>query len=929
MTDELLAAVDDARFSELFIRKLGWNSPTHGALRVDDGFGNTFEVNQVASYRGMGIWSCGSIPSLDSQRLIDSEVARKTLERLIIYTDGERQEWRWPRSTRRGKPGRPTLVPHRHTVGQPNPSLAERLRLIEIPADGQMTVPELLDLMREAFDREAETASKQAARLMGSLYEKLESAGMGEQESSIFLARMLFLMFGDDTGMWKKSLFHDFLAESTKADGSDLRQRLAEAFEAADTAVNLRRSELPKALGALPYINGGIFAEELRMPELDGAFRKALIEACRFDWGQISPAVFGSMFQTVKSKEARRHLGEHYTSEENILRTIEPLFLDELRERLEAAWDDRKALAKLHRDLGEMRFLDPACGCGNFLIVAYRELRALELALLIRQRDLAAQAGDRKAMQLAIDATQSLKVSIEQFYGIEIEAWPARIAETAMFLVDHQANLRMDHELGTAPTRLPLEVSPHILNANALTTDWGSLVPADESTYVFGNPPFLGSLMLSEEQKAAARYVWGDFKRLGTMDLVTNWFVLGARLAHRTGCQVAFVSTNSISQGEQVAALWDELGKSEVHISFAHQTFKWTNEAVGQAAVHVVIIGMSPKRPGVARLFTYPDPTGSPVELEVVAINPYLAPGDMVIVGTRLSPLNPGQTQMRFGSMPRDGGWLSKISPEEASGIRGTDPIAAKYLRRLVGADELINGTERWCLWLVDAEEADLGNSPELRRRLEKVREMRAQSKATSTRKWADRPGQFVQQAQPSTTYLAVPGVSSENRKYVPMAIYGPDVIASNALLTVSDAGLLAFGLLQSRAFSVWNATVSGRLGLSVRISAEITYHNFPYPPRLQEFQEAIEAGAQCVLDARMAHPDMSLAKLYDPALTPVDLLEAHRGLDAAVLAAYELEEDASESVILASLFARYSNLVRDLDPPHKGASVPRTSRRS
>jgi hypothetical protein len=498
-----------------------------------------------------------------------------------------------------------------------------------------------------------------------------------------------------------------------------------------------------------------------------------------------------------------------------------------------------------------------------------------------------------------------------------------------MFLVDHQANLRMDHELGTAPTRLPLEVSPHILNANALTIDWGSLVAADESTYVFGNPPFLGSLMLSEEQKAAARYVWGDFKRLGTMDLVTNWFVLGARLARRTGCRVAFVSTNSISQGEQVAALWDEMGKSDVHISFAHQTFKWTNEAAGQAAVHVVIVGLSPTPPRVARLFTYADISGEPSELSVEAINPYLAPGSMTIVGTRPLPINAGQTQMRFGSMPRDGGWLSKISPEEARSIRTDDPIAAKYLRRLIGADELINGTERWCLWLPQAPKSDLRSSPELRRRLAKVREMRLDSAAASTRKWAERPWEFVQQAQPTTTYLAVPRVSSEGRRYVPMALYSPEVIASDALLTVSGADLLTLALLQSLPFNLWNRAVSGRLKSDTRISAEITYHNFPYPPDVVSRRADLESGAQRVLDTRQAHPDMSLAKLYDPLSMAEDLLEAHRGLDAAVLAAYELEEDASESLILASLFARYSDLVRDRDLPHEGASVARTSRRS
>ena len=336
-----LALVDSGEFDRLFIQHLGWNSPTQPPLTVTDPFGNTHTVTQVATFKGMGIWTCPTIPDLTAQRHIDAAVAAKTLERLIIYTDGIQQEWRWPRSSSRKRSGPPTLVPHRHTVGQPNPALVERLGLIEIPMGSEITVPELLDKMREAFDREAETASKQAARLMGGLYEKLEAAGMGEQESSIFLARLLFLMFGDDTNMWKRNLFHDFIAEHADADGANLRERLLEAFDAADTDKKNRPKDLNPGLRDLPYINGGIFSDELCMPDLDGDFRKALLETCRFDWGQISPAVFGSMFQTVKTKEARRHLGEHYTTEENILKTIEPLFLDELRERLEAAWDDR------------------------------------------------------------------------------------------------------------------------------------------------------------------------------------------------------------------------------------------------------------------------------------------------------------------------------------------------------------------------------------------------------------------------------------------------------------------------------------------------------------------------------------------------------------------------------------------------------------
>ncbi|MCF8526555.1 MAG: N-6 DNA methylase [Candidatus Nanopelagicales bacterium] len=745
-----------------------------------------------------------------------------------------------------------------------------------------------------------------AARSMGALYESLAGTGFTEHEISVFMVRMLFILFGDDAGLWEKSLFLEFLETRTQKDGSDLGTQLAWVFQTLNRPVEQRSANLDELLARFPYVNGGLFADQLTIPACDGSIRQALLDACHIDWSAIYPAIFGSLFQAVKSKEDRRHLGEHYTSETNILKVIGPLFLDDLRDEFEKSRNDAKKLQALRARMGTMKFLDPACGCGNFLVIAYREMRALELDILTRLQELTGQS------QLSLDATLGLEVSPSQFYGIEVEEWPARIAETAMFLVDHQANQALARKFGQAPDRLPISTTATIVHGNALRLAWDEVVPGfDSNTRIMGNPPFLGSLLLSEQQKEDARFVWGDFKRLGTMDFVTNWFVLAARLVHRYGCSSAFVSTNSITQGEQVAALWSELGKSGVAISFAHQTFAWSNEAAGQAAVHVVIVGLASKAPGSARLFTYDHIKGSPEERDVPAINPYLVPGDLLTVGNRGTPLNPGQVQMRFGSMPRDGGWLSKIDPATAKEIRASDPIAAKYLKPLIGAEELINGGERYCLWLVDAEPSDLRSSPVLRERLAKVRQMRAESKAASTRKWADSPGLFVQNGQPTTRYLAVPGVSSENRAYVPMALFEPDVIASNALLTVSDADLFTFGLLQSVAFSYWNATVSGRLESRYRVSAEITYHNFPYPEAKPEQRAAVEQAAQRVLEARESHPASTLADLYDPLAMPKDLLEAHRALDRAVLAAYGLPGDADETAVLSRLFSLYEELTR------------------
>lgn len=744
-----------------------------------------------------------------------------------------------------------------------------------------------------------------AAKLMGTLYEQIAGTGFSEHEVSVFLVRLLFLMFGDDTGLWERGLFLEFVETRTNADGSDLGPQLTALFQTLDKPAEQRSTSLDDLLARFPYVNGGLFRDRLDIPSFNKPIRDTLLAACYIDWAAIIPAIFGSLFQAIKSKEDRRALGEHYTSERNILKVIKPLFLDDLRAQYEKAYHDVRLLERLRTRLGEMTFLDPACGCGNFLVIAYREMRLLELDIMRRLRDLTGHD------QLSLDATLGLKVSPAQFYGIEFEEWPARIAEVAMFLVDHQMNLALAREFGQAPDRLPISTTSTIVNANALTTPWDAVLPLmNGNTRIMGNPPFLGSLMLSDEQKADALHVWGENKRLGTMDYVTNWFVVGARMAARYGCEVGFVSTNSVTQGEQVAALWTELAKSDVTIPFAHQTFAWSNEAAGQAAVHVVVIGLaSGRKPASARLFTYDSIKGEPSEREVESINPYLIPGQLVVVKTRTTPLNKGQTQMRFGSMPRDGGHLSKINQQAADEIIATDPIAAKYLRRLIGAEEVINGGVRYCLWLVDAEPSDLRTSPVLRERLAAVRRMREESKAASTRKMAATPSLFGQLAQPTTPYLAVPRHSSVSRKYVPLAMYPPEVIAMDALLTVADADLLTFGLMMSVAFNDWNRAVSGRIKSDTRISAEITYHNFPYPADAEKHRTAIESAAQAVLDARDAHPDATLADLYDPLATPKDLLDAHRGLDRAVLAAYGLPADADSTAILARLFDRYTAL--------------------
>ncbi len=758
---------------------------------------------------------------------------------------------------------------------------------------------------KQTFEQEIE-ANVEASELMGQLYDAAEAAGYKDHEANVLLTRLLFLMFGDDTAMWARGLFYSFVHDRTSDDASDLGAQLAMLFQVLNTPEAERPKNLDQTLVDFPYVNGGLFSENLRIAAFTPEMRHALIKAMRFGWGSISPAVFGSLFQSVKSKELRRELGEHYTTETAIMRVIGPLFLDELKERLSSAKGSPQKLRNLRKELATYNFLDPACGCGNFLIVAYREMRRIELSILKQLRDL------KEDSQLSLDPTLGLQVSIAQFAGIEIEEWPAKVAETAMFLVDHQMNLELAEEFGMTPDRLPIRKMLNVQVANALRTDWRSVCPITDKSFILGNPPFIGSTFLSDGQREDQEMTWGGGKGTGTLDFVTNWHLTAARLIQGSKARVAFVSTNSITHGEQPAVLWGQgLWPLNMKIDFAHRTFPWVSEAARGAAVHVVIIGFSDRaNPVTPRLWASPDDHGVAVESRPSRINPYLIDAPDVVVQNRREPLDPAAQVMVYGSKPTDGGHLSSISTTEAAAIRDSDPIAARYLRPLLGADELINGIERWCLWLVEATPSDLRSSETLRRRVEAVQKMRAESKDKTTRADASTPSLFQKIRQPSTPYLAVPSVSSERRRYVPMALAQPTTVANNLLLTVPNANLYTFGVLHGRPFQVWNATVSGRLESRFRISAEITYNNYPWPVADDASRAAIETAAQGVLDARDAHAGSSLADLYDAVAMPPDLTKAHLDLDKAVLTAYGLKPAATDAEVLSALFTRYEELV-------------------
>ena len=543
---------------------------------------------------------------------------------------------------------------------------------------------------------EQEKASIRAAQIMGRLYSELEKTGYSEHESSVFLIRLLFALYGDDSGMWERDLFYEFLEKRTREDGTDLGAQLVMLFQIMNQPEAARPANMDSLLSRFPYVNGGIFGESTSIPYFDSKMRELLLTACMFNWSEISPAIFGSLFQSVKSAQARRQLGEHYTTEINILKTIEPLFLDELRTEFKTYYHDVKRLEKLRDEIGQLQILDPACGCGNFLVVAYRELRQLDLEILKRLEELDPSAGGTLFFE-----RENLNVKLENFAGIEIEEWPARIAQTALYLVDHQANQKLAMSLGAPPKTLPLDKVECIHVGNSLRTNWEQVFPPSERVRIVGNPPFIGQYLQGVDQTEDMKLVWGELYD-GYLDYVTGWYKKAADYFRFVGDgQFAFVSTNSITQGLPVPSLFGPLFSDGWRIKFAHQTFSWSSEAADAAAVHCVIIGMDKKRRASATLYTYADIKGEPTAVPAKNINAYLVDAPNLFVKKRSTPLSEWVPKVTKGSQPTDGGNLI-VEVDEYPKINA-DPIAAKYLRKFVGARELLHGEDRWCLWLEDA----------------------------------------------------------------------------------------------------------------------------------------------------------------------------------------------------------------------------------
>jgi hypothetical protein len=767
--------------------------------------------------------------------------------------------------------------------------------------------------------KEQDPVNIEAAQLMGKLHDKLKVIGYGGHELELYLVRLLFCLFADDTSIFEKGIFQDYIELKTNEDGSDLAAHIGQLFQILNTPESKRFTNLDEALMAFPYVNGKLFEEHLSLAHFDSDMRRILLDSCLLDWGKISPAIFGSLFQSVMDDKARRNLGAHYTSEKNILKLIKPLFLDELWQDFEKIKNDKNKLNKLHEKISKLRFLDPACGCGNFLIIAYRELRLLELEILKLLL---------KGQQVT-SINDYFLVDVDQFYGIEYEEFPSQIAPVALWLMDHQMNEQASVYFGEYYRRIPLTKSATIVHGNALRIDWQSLIqplPWEKHKirfhYILGNPPFIGYAWQSNEQKKDLTTIFNNLVGAGVMDYVSAWYIKAAHYLKEVNTneekdlprtKVAYVSTNSISQGEQVGILWNELfTKYKIKIHFAHRTFKWSNEASGNAAVHVVIIGFSNFDTLNKRLFIYDEIKGEPHEVKPSNINPYLVEGRDIFIQKRGNPICKVPAINRGSDAIDDGNLLLDL--EEKNELIKNNPNASKFIRPFLMGKEFLNNIPRFCIWLKDADLSEVKKISEIYSRIEKVKEFREKSKRPQTIKAAKFPYLFGEMRQPNTDYLAIPKVSSENREYIPIGFCSSNIITGDMLFNMPFATLFNFGVITSVMHMTWVRYVCGRLESRYRYSNSVVYNNFPWPenPTIKQ-KDTIEKEAKSVLDARANFPGSSLADLYDPITMPAILIKAHQALDKAVDLCYRSQPFPNETKRIEFLFELYDKYTSGL----------------
>lgn len=953
MTD-FMSFVDKGEFTELF-EELGWDQAPRSlkpvsVQRITVGGTGEPEVTAepVASQDGLTVWvvRSTSLPSVTLQRSVDDKVRQFSAVRLIIFTDGTHQSWRWPRSGATAAANQ-RLLHHHYTVGneEQHDDLARRLAMIELKVGERIGITEIQARMAKAFNDEAVRRSQQASDHMKRMNQTLLDADVSTDSASSLLVRLLFLFFGDDTRMWPTNTFQNWVLHHTT--GGNIHAKLTELFGVlCDPELDgclVAPGEKRKGRYAGTEFEDfrridGMYRERVELPQLNEDLRQQVMEAGDFDWAKVNPDIFGAMFQQLVDPAQLREMGEHYTSEENIQKVIKPLFLDEYRQKFEDAYDDREALLGIQDELASLQFLDPACGCGNFLIQAYKHLRGLEFEILTRADELETSelkelitlhdSRQKKvkditdvrrryaeltsaSIEFGDDVLRSSKLSMRQFFGIEINPWPAKVASTAMLLVDHLCN----QAWGENVVRLPIEETPEIVCANALRTDWNKVVPdTSRMLYVFGNPPFIGQYTKTEQQTEDMKQAWGaDYN--GYLDYVTAWHAKTKDLLAGRPGDFAFVTTNSITQGQPVPALFGPLYREGWDIKFAHRTFAWDSEASGKAAVHCVIVGFTRDQGIKQKMWNYPSVKGDPEPMEIsVGINAYLLDGPRVLVrDVRSGPISPALPEATKGSQPTDGGNLVFNAKEGTLGL-DQDPVAGKYLRRFVGAKEMLHNIERWCLWLMDLDPSDIGKSSGLKDRIEGVRMMRSESKKVPTQQAASTPALFTEIRQPDVPYLCIPSHVGETRRYWTAARYEPEVICGNANFLAPDEDGLLFALVSSSMFITWQRAVGGCLGSSLRFSNTLTWNTFPVPEMEDKTRVAIVKAGQGVLNARALHPNRSLADTYDPNNIDPKLVKAHDALDLVVDAAFGADHPlATERERLEILFSRYEEMVNTI----------------
>jgi type I restriction-modification system DNA methylase subunit len=761
----------------------------------------------------------------------------------------------------------------------------------------------LLGYQKKVY-KEQDPANIKAAELMGKLHDRLEEIGYTGHPLEVYLVRILFCLFAEDTTIFNKQQFQDYIEQRTNIDGSDLAAKMQELFQVLNTPTENRFKNLDEQLADFPYVNGKLFEEILPTASFDSKMRQALIECCHLDWSKISPAIFGSMFQSVMNPKERRNLGAHYTSETNILKLIKPLFLDELRKEFESIKESKNKLNEFHKKLSTLKFLDPACGCGNFLIVTYRELRLLELDVI---RAL------NKTEQGFLHIGEISHINVDQFYGIEYEEFPARIAEVAMWLIDHQMNMLVSNEFGQYFVRLPLKKAAQIHHGNSLRINWEDIVSKNELSYIIGNPPFIGKHLQNEEQKKDIESIFSGIKGAGVLDYVACWYLIAASFIKGTKIKTSFVSTNSICQGEQVGVLWNILfSKFHIKIQFAHRTFNWSNEAKGNAAVHVVIIGFGNFDIPIKSIFEYEYIKGNAHEIKVKNINPYLVEGKDFALLSRTKPIC-NVPEMLYGNKIVDGGFYLFTEFEKDDFVK-KEPLSAKYFKPILSGDEFINGRNRWVLYLAGIEPNEINNLPQIKERIEKVAKYRAKSTKLQTREASKTPTLFAEPRQPQSDFLLIPRTSSENRRYLPLGFYPKDYIVNDSCTALPNATLFHFGILSSLMHISWVKYTCGRLKSDYRYSNSVVYNNFPWPDKPNNNQvKLIETAVQNVLDTRLVFLNSSLADLYNPLTMPPSLVKAHNELDKAVDLAYRPQPFTSEANRMEFLFGLYEKYTADL----------------